>query len=103
MSRSTARANHASKKARETRHQNEALDTVQAEIKETTARLKSLKAEKSEIAASKPGKGRSSNAESSSSGKVTGVSKQTKAKRAAKVSTAKKGESLKLHTFLLSF
>ena len=81
LMRNTARTTHAYKKAQETRQQQKALNVVDKELaslkdsqKENAARIKELKATKSNIA----GKGKSSKAELSSSGKVavTGISKR---------------------------
>jgi len=98
LSRSTARTTHAYKKSREVRQKKEALNVVDEELvslknvqKENAARIKELKATKADIASTRLGKATSSKAESSSSGKVTGVSKRTKVKAALKIAAAKKG------------
>ncbi|KAF8150842.1 hypothetical protein B0H34DRAFT_801761 [Crassisporium funariophilum] len=94
LARNTTRTTHASKKAREGRQQKKALNVVETELaslkesqKENAAKIKALKASKSTIA----GKGKSSKAESNSSGKaaVTGVSERKRAKTAARVSLKK--------------
>jgi hypothetical protein len=96
--RNTARTTHAYKKALETRQQKKALNVVDEELvslkdsqKENAARIKELKAAKSKIALA--GKGKSSKAESSSSGKVavTGLSKRKRAKVASKLATMREG------------
>ena len=76
MTRSTARTTHAYKKVQQTRQKNEAANEVKQEIlllktsqKETAAKLKDLKEKKLVIVSSK--KGKSSKAESSSSGKYS--------------------------------
>jgi hypothetical protein len=87
LARSTARTTHAYKRAQETRQEKKALNACDEELaslkdsqKENAARIKELKAAKSNIAK----KGKSSKAESSSSGKVavTGVSKRKRAETA---------------------
>ena len=73
LARSTAQTTHANKKAQETHQQKKALNIVDEELaslkdsqKENAARIKELKATKSNIAKT----GKSSKAESSSSGKA---------------------------------
>lgn len=107
LSRSTARTTHAYKKSREAHQKKEALNVVDEELvslknvqKENAARIKELKATKADIALTKHGKTTSSKAESSSSGRVTGVSRRTKVKAALKVATVKKGTS-HLYVFTL--
>ena len=99
LARNTARTTHAYKKAQETRQQKKALNVVDEELaslkdsqKENAARIKELKATKSNIA----GQGRSSKAESSSSGKVaaTGISKRKRARVASRLATLKEGTSV---------
>ena len=106
LARNTARTTHAFKKAQETRQQKKALNTVDEELmslkdsqKENAARIKELKAAKSNIAK----KGKSSKAESSSSGKVavTGVSKRKRAETAKGLITIKEGTIL--HSIHISF
>src|ERR1700679_2479222 len=81
LARNTAQTIHAYKKAKETHQQKKAINIVNEELlslkdsqKENAKKIKELKATKSKIA----GKGKSSKAESSSSGKVavTGISKR---------------------------
>ncbi|KAF8161444.1 hypothetical protein B0H34DRAFT_840756 [Crassisporium funariophilum] len=95
LSRSTARATQAFKKAREGRKQKKALNVVDEELaslkdtqKENAARIKELKAAKSSML----GKGKSAKAQSNSSGKVavTGVSKRKRASALSKVALLKK-------------
>ncbi|KAF8961308.1 hypothetical protein BDZ97DRAFT_1760046 [Flammula alnicola] len=88
MKRGVARARNATKKIKETEC-DAALDSVNQDVKESTARLKELKAKKSQITAAKP-KRRVVKAESSSSGRVTGSSKQLNAKDAVQVATRQK-------------
>lgn len=99
LARNTARTTHAYKQSQETRRNKKALNVVDEELaslkdsqKENAARIKELKAAKSNIA----GKGRSSGAESSSSGKVavTGVSKRKRAKADLRLATVKEGAFL---------
>jgi len=107
LARNTAQTTHAYKKARETCQQKKALNVVDEELaslkdsqKENAARIKELKAAKSNIA----GKGKLSKAKSSSSGKVavTGVLKRKKAKVASKLATVKEGEYLcSIHVYFL--
>ena len=89
---------HAYKKVQETRQQKKALNVVDEELaslkdsqKENAARIKELKVTKSNIAK----KGKSSKAESSSSGKVaaTGVtvSKRKRVEKASRVATIREG------------
>jgi hypothetical protein len=108
LARNTARTTHAYKKAQETRQQKKALNVVDEELvslkdsqKENAARIKELKAAKSKIALT--GKGKSSRAESSSSGKVavTGVSKRKRAKEASKLATIREGMFIHHVHFLL--
>lgn len=94
MSRSTARTTHAYKKVHETRTKNEAVDKVDQEIlqlkstqREAAAKLKDLKERKSAISSTK--KGKSSKAESSSSGKYS--SRKENVKDALKVMGVKQG------------
>jgi hypothetical protein len=105
LARNTARTTHAFKKAKETRQQKKALNVVDEELeslkdsqKENAARIKELKAAKSNIA--KKGKLKSSNAESSSSGKVaaTGISNRKKVEKASRLATIREGTSF-LHSF----
>lgn len=94
LARNTARTTHAYKKARESRQQKKTLNAVDQELvslkesqKENAAHIKELKSTKSTITR----KGKSSKAESNSSGKVavTGDSKRKQAKTALKVATVK--------------
>jgi hypothetical protein len=98
LARNTARTTHAYKKAQETRQQKKAINIVDEELvslkdsqKENAARIKELKAAKSKIALT--GKGKSSRAESNSSGKVAvmGVSKRKRANEASKLATIREG------------
>lgn len=96
MQRSNTRTNNSYKKVRETREKKEALSIVDQELeslksvqKANAARIKELNATKSDIASTR--KSNSSKAESSSSGRVTGVSRKANAKAASKVATVKKG------------
>jgi hypothetical protein len=73
---------HAYKKSQEAQQKKKALNVVDKELvslkivqKENAARIKELKATKADIALTKHGK---TKAESSSSGRVTGVSRRTK-------------------------
>lgn len=95
LARNTARQTHAYKRAQGARQQKEAINIVDDELaslkesqKENMARIKELKAAKSNLAGLK---GKSSKAESSSSGKVvaTGVSKQKRANAALKAGALK--------------
>ena len=98
LARNTARMTHAYKKVQETRQQKKALNVVDEELaslkdsqKENAARIKELKVTKSNIAK----KGKSSKAESSSSGKVaTGVtvSKRKRVEKASRVETIREGK-----------
>ena len=109
LPRNTARMTHAYKKAQETCQQKKALNVVDKELvslkdsqKENATRIKELKATKSNIA----GKGKSSNAESSSSGKaaVIEVSKRKRVKVASRLATVRAGiflHSVHIH-FLLN-
>lgn len=100
LARNTARTTHAYKKAHETRQQKKALNNVDKELaslknfqKENAARIKELKATKSNIA----GRKKSSKVESSSSSKVAtmGVSKRKMAaKVASRVATIRAGTFL---------
>ena len=99
LARNTARTTHAYKKAQHTHKQKKALNIVDEELaslkdsqKENAARIKELNATKSNIA----GKGKSSKAESSSSGKVaaTGVSKRKRVKMASRLATIREGTFL---------
>jgi 16S rRNA C967 or C1407 C5-methylase (RsmB/RsmF family) len=100
LARNTARTTHAYKKAQETRQQKKTLNIVDEDSelaslkdsqKENAARIKQLKATKSNIAK----KGKSSKAESSSSGKVAAmgitVSKRKRAEKTSRLATIKEG------------
>jgi hypothetical protein len=105
LARSTTRTTHAYKKAQDTCQQKKALNVVDEELaslkdsqKENAARIKELKATKSNIA----GKRKSSKAESSSSGKVaaTGVLKRKRAKMASRLATIRDSmflQSIRVH------
>lgn len=99
LARNTTRTTHAYKKSQETRQKKKVLNVVNEELaslkdsqKDNAVRIKELKVAKSNIA----GKGKSSRAESSSSGKVavTGVSKRKRAKVALRLATVKEGAFL---------
>jgi hypothetical protein len=100
MQRSVTRANNATQKASKTRNMNDALDAVQDQIKtlartqkENMQKMKTLKTAKSELRSGKGKKGNlktsASKAESNSSGKVTGHTKHSQVKAAAKVARAR--------------
>jgi hypothetical protein len=106
LARNAARTTHAYKKAQETRQQKKALNIVDEELvslkdsqKENAARIKELKATKFNIA----GKGKSSKAESNSSGKVaaTWVSKRKRVKVASRLATVREG--MFLHSIRVRF
>ena len=98
LTRNTARATHIYKKAQETHQQKKALNVVDEELaslknsqKENAARIRELKATKSNIAK----KGKSLKAQLNSSGKVVAtsvtVSKSKRAEKASRVATIKEG------------
>lgn len=98
LTRNTARATHTYKKAQETHQQKKALNIVDEELaslknsqKENAARIRELKATKSNIAK----KGKSLKAQLNSSGKVVAtsvtVSKSKRAEKASRVATIKEG------------
>ena len=110
LARNTARTTHAYKKAQETRQQKKTLNIVDEELaslkdsqKENAARIKELKATKSNIAK----KGKSLKAESSSSGKVAAkgiaVSKRKRAENASRVATIREGTFYSQSIFVLKF
>ncbi|KAF8909313.1 hypothetical protein CPB84DRAFT_1703009 [Gymnopilus junonius] len=97
LSRSTTRVMQAHKKSTETRQMKKAVNAVDEELqslqksqKEHAAKIKELKVMKASLALGN-GKGKSSKAESNSSGKVTGVSRQARAKTSKKVASVKEG------------
>lgn len=97
------RSNNATRKAREVREKNDALDSIKENIdelkrvqKETAARMKDLQATKAVISGRQTSSSRSGKAESSSSGRVTTSTKQSRAKESAKVSQKQKGKPLTL-------
>jgi hypothetical protein len=103
MQRNVTRASSASKKARETHERNEALDDIKSEIAEIqqsrkagAEQLKALNSKKAELTVgSSKGPSRkscASKAESSSSGRVTGNTKRSKAKAAAKAQMRRAGQ-----------
>lgn len=101
MQRNVTRASSASKKIRETQERNDALDGIKSEIasiqqsrKTAAEQLRDLNAKKAELMAgnSKGRKSCASKVESSSSGRVTGNTKQAKAKAAGKAHVRRTGQ-----------
>ena len=101
MQRNVTQASSASKKARDTQEKNDVLDILKSEItsiqqsrKAGAEQLRGLNAKKAELIAGnlKGRKSCASKAESSSSGRVTGNTKQAKAKAAVKACVRRTGQ-----------
>lgn len=95
MSQSTSCGTHALKKAQKTSGKKDALNNINQELaalveehRKTAAKIKDLKAKKSEIALFKPGQGCASKAESSSSGRALAAAKAKAAFKAVVIKTS---------------